>query len=155
MVEMERKHKILIAAGAVILLLLISVPVILIVIWQLGLFSAGTVSGGAAGGGYAGWGSSGFGAVKPIDHTNDGGNLHLVVMNAVGSIVNINVTGVGVTRRDVSLIGGGDTQNVTLAVANFCDPGVDSYDVNLTINYTNLITGLSHTSEGRIWGPCS
>ncbi|MCK4491698.1 MAG: hypothetical protein KAU03_03685 [Candidatus Altiarchaeales archaeon] len=150
---MERKHKILIAAGAVILLLLISIPAIMIagtVLWQLGVFKAGS----------AGMGSSGFGMVKPIDHSSSGaGNMGIVFMNAVGSTVDIN--SVKVDGRELVLsaveVKPGEIFNVDGGgIPGMCPPGDDNYDVHVTVTYTNQITGLSHTTDtGRIWGPCS
>lgn len=148
MVEMERKHKILIIVGVVILLLLISVPVVLVVIWQLGIFSTGATS----------MGYSGFGMIKPIDHSSSGaGNMGIVFMNAVGSTVDIN--SVKVDGRELVLsaveVKPGEIFNVDGGgIPGICPPGDDSYDVHVTLTYTNQITGLSHTSEGRIWGPC-
>ncbi len=150
MVEMERKHKILIAAGAVILLLLISIPAIMIsgvVLWQLGVFKAGST----------GMGSSGFGAVKPIDHTSSGaGNIEIVFMSAVGST--ITVDSVSIYGSEASLSGNtipaGDTFTASFnGLADVCSSR-DVYDLDVNVAYTNLITGMKYTDTGRIWGSC-
>lgn len=124
------------------------VMIVGIVLWQLGVFKLGT----------SGTGTAGFAAVKPIDHTHSGGDLQLVVMNAVGSSVNIAITSDPASNPVITTggpIGGGDTMLVSVkAIPNFCGVGIDSYDVKLVINYTNLITGLNHSGKGRVWGPC-
>ena len=120
------------------------VMIVGIVLWQLGVFKLGT----------SGSGTAGFAAVKPIDHTATTDAIDVVIMNAVGSSVVVDIGGPGVKKETTPAIGGGDTYIVKLTATGTCATGVDSYDQKLTINYTNLITGLSHSGNGRVWGPC-
>ena len=122
------------------------VMIVGIVLWQLGVFKLGT----------SGTGTAGFGAVKPIDHScSDANTLDMVVMNAAGSSVTMNITGVDVTAENgVGPIGGGDTYTVHLTATGICATGIDSYDQKLNFTYVNLITGLTHKGNGRVWGPC-
>ncbi len=98
--------------------------------------------------------TSGFGAVKPIDHGSPGsGNLEVVFMNAAGSTIDFNVS-VGGTTAAGGSVAAGDTETLSLSHPSICPAGVDSYDVKMNVTYINRITGLTHTSTGRVWGPC-
>lgn len=101
-----------------------------------------------------GQGVSGFGAVKPIDHVSSGsGNLEVVFMNAVGSTIDLNVS-VGGTTVAGGSVAAGDVETLSLSHPSICPVGVDSYDVKMNVTYINRITGLKHTSTGRVWGLC-
>ncbi len=134
------------------------VMIVGVVLWQMGIFKMG--SGGS--------GMSGFGAVKPLDHTSTGaGNLDVTFTNAVGARINnvevIAADGVGgaaTLTPDASQSGGesistGDNFLAQLTgVTSVCPSGADRYDLEINVSYSNAITGLNHTGNGRVWGPC-
>jgi len=116
-----------------------------IVLWRFGVFSPaqGTM------------GFSGFGAVKPIDHVSPkSGNLNVVFMNGAGAMINMNVS-VGDIKVIVGWINTNDDVMVSFSgLSGVCDPGMNSYNVNMNATYYNSISGLKHTDSGRVWGPC-
>ncbi len=134
------------------------VMIVGVVLWQMGIFKMG--SGGT--------GMSGFGAVKPLDHTSTGaGNLDLTLTNGVGARINnmviISSDGIGgpanlipdATAAGGSSISPGDTVLAQLTgVTTVCPAGADTYDVSVNVSYSNVITGLNHSGNGRVWGPC-
>ncbi len=111
----------------------------------------------------------GFSQVVPIDWVlSQEGTLSIVVQNNAGSIVDVGGAGEGTSAN--IMVGGGTACAIssgtpvedfrpasTIKIEFDCGAAGrkvgDYYRVNVSIQYTNPTSGLSHLSNGIVWGP--
>ncbi|MEA1925418.1 MAG: hypothetical protein U9M95_06060 [Candidatus Altiarchaeota archaeon] len=127
---------------------ILAVMIVGTALYQMGVFRMGQNT----------MGQTGFGNVRPIDHSSgDSNTLYVVFMNGVGASITLNVT-LADSMYNAGYIGQGDITTVNLQPDDdrvaICPKGASGYSVKLNVSYVNQATALSHTSSGRVWGPC-
>ncbi len=148
--------------AVIILSAVLVVPIVGIVMWQLGVFNMGSGSSGS----HAYTTATGFSKIKPQlagTGTSSSGEFTGVFTNGVGTWINISMSDVKLTspsgktcspREGYTAVLAGDNININ---ANNCQGGSkgDVYTVTVDIPYIVTIGGIktTHTDTGTLRGP--
>ncbi|MFH1834686.1 MAG: hypothetical protein ABH851_00690 [Methanobacteriota archaeon] len=124
------------------------VVVVLVLVWQLGLFQLG---------GNIEPGYMGFWGVVPSDfRLSESGDLNISFANYIGA--NVTIESIAANHSDVDILVSpsvvvepGEHEVVDISGFNAGNGG-GRFEILLSVDYTDSRTGNLHKSSGRIWG---
>jgi hypothetical protein len=144
---------------AVLAVLVIGFFVVLLVLGLLGglaLFQISSVSS-------VSMGMTDFTDIRPLSHRSGSpGYITILFMNARGTEIEeleVEIDDIDATPhlKETTLSPGETTTLDTKGentIPTICPENAHNYDVTVEISYTDSLSGLRHTSTGRLWGPC-
>ncbi len=135
---------------------ILMVSIVAIVVWQMGVLNPPAPPPDC----------SGFSQIRPMDWVFITGSnkLSIVLVNEANTKLELNSNGVAASLDNIGpctvngppseiniSAGGTATINVTGCPTGGMDPG-DYYRAYINISYTNVASGMGHTSVGYCWG---
>ncbi len=130
---------------------MIIIMIVAVALWQMGIFKTPGPSRG----------QSGFSQIKPIDWKMSGTSLTVTLTNDAGNKlvikkdgVTASVNGVGCDKRpdaDIELRPGQMTQ-IELTCSGFSGTVGEYYRAEISIEYYNPVSEITHSSAGKCWG---
>lgn len=127
---------------------ILTMTIVVVVVWQLGLFKlGGTVEPG----------SGGFWGLTPQDYMlTESGQLTISFSNYIGSNVTldevyVNQGGTEITLTVYETAEPGNPKVVTIPGLKTGNGG-NRFDILMSVSYTDPRTGNQHKSSGQIWG---